>query len=149
VVYFLLSYFCRTLRPYFLTIPRISLGRPGTLRPCAKMIVLVYDWRFRGRCTMPTRHASRTTKTKNSSGERHSYPIPQALCTSAYVPLHTQPPRLDYDYNATWPAFTITYTKPSLLLLSSNSAIAYLLLDHHAPQISANPSDALAVTPLL
>jgi hypothetical protein len=88
---------------------------------------------------MPTRHASITTKTKNSSGERHSYRIHQALCTSAYVPLHTQPPRLEYDYNATWLTFTINYTKPPLLLLSSNSTIAYLLIDHHAPQSCTNP----------
>jgi G:T-mismatch repair DNA endonuclease (very short patch repair protein) len=45
-------------------------------------------------CTMRTRHSSRTTTTKNSCGEQLTFPIHQALCTSAYVPLHTQPPRL-------------------------------------------------------
>jgi hypothetical protein len=98
---------------------------------------------------MPTRHASITTKTKNSSGERHPYPIHQALCTSAYVPLHTQPPRLEYDYNATWLTFTTNYTKPPLLLLSSNSIIAYLLIDHHALQSSTDPNDAVTFIPLL
>jgi hypothetical protein len=80
---------------------------------------------------------------------RTTHTTHQALCTSAYVPLHTQPPRLHYEYNTIQLTSTTNDLNPPLLRLTSHSVTSHILLDQLAPQISADPNNAVTFTPQL